>query len=141
MADPDNAGPYDVSPSGAISPGERVEIRFGQVSAGPANKDHYLRKIFGAAGGTDFVFIVNNSAELIRVDSKSGSTFVPPATSQNLTNGPYRSVAVINEGGADVNTGSTNKIAVETGNGPRGQEGGSFSVQDAVEDIVPGVTF
>lgn len=141
MADPSNAGPFTIGPSGQLPAGGSDSLRFAEVSAGPANKEGYLRKLFGARGGMDYVFIVNASAELITAETKSGSTAVPPATSQTLDAGPYRAVTVNNEGANPINTGADDRVAVEVGNGTRnpGEGSDTWSARDALDDVIPGL--
>lgn len=139
MADESNAGPFKVGLEGSLAAGETRVVEFAEVEAGPSQKFGYLRKIFGSLGGVDYVYIVNASGELITVETKSGATVVPSATSQNLDSGPYRSVKVTNEGANAINTGASDQIAIEVGNGPRtGSEGESFSTRDAINQIIPG---
>lgn len=138
MSDPSNAGPYTVGVDGTLSPDVTEEIRFSEVQAGPQNKYGYLRKIFGDKGGTDYIFIVNASGELIEVETKSGSSFIPEATSQPLTNGPFRSVKITNVGANDINTGDTDRVKVMTGNNTRETGAPKFSPRRALKDMVPG---
>lgn len=139
MADESNAGPFKVGLDGTLAAGETRVVEFAEVEAGPSQKFGYIRKIFGSVGGVDYVYIVNASGELITVETKSGATVVPSATSQNLDSGPYRSVKITNEGANSVNTGADDQIAIEVGNGPRsGDEGKSFSLRNAVNDAIPG---
>lgn len=138
MANPSNAGPYEVGPNGTLSAGETRSIQLDEVNAGPGNKEAFLRKIYGERGGVDFMFIVNTSGELISVETKGGKTFIPPATSQNLNNGPYTSLRVTNEGANAVNTGSGDKVVIEVGNGDRsGQE--PWTPSRAISDAIPGL--
>lgn len=140
MADQSNAGPFKVGLEGSLGPDQTKVIELSEVATGPANKEGYLRKIFGSLGGVDYLYIVNASSELISVETKSGATIVPSATSQNLDSGPYRALRVTNEGANTINTDASDQIAIEVGNGPRsGDEGKSFSVRKAVNDTVPGV--
>jgi len=140
MVEPSNAGPFDVSPEDPIDPGETFRVRFGEVEAGPAGKQGYLEKAYGRRGGLDYLFIVNTSPQLIKVESQAGVTFIPSATSQNLDEGPYRYLYVTNEGSGSVNNDSTDKVAVQVGNGERSQEqqGGTEStVGNFIDYLVP----
>lgn len=142
MADPNNAGPYEVGLNGSLAAGASTEILLSEVRAGAGDKKGFLRKVFGKRGGMDFIFIVNASGELISVEAKSGKTFIPPATSQNLTNGPYRQFTVINEGANSVNNNDDDRVAVEVGNNERRsapEDKPTFSARDALNDTVPGL--
>lgn len=142
MANESNAGPYEIGIEGTLSPGDEEEIRFTEVAAGPADKKGYLKKIFGDAGGLDYIFVVNASGELISFKTKGGGGIIPSATSQTLDSGPYRSITVKNEGGTDINTGGNDQVKVEVGNGKRVEnerEEAGFNIRDAAEDIVPGL--
>jgi len=141
MADPSNAGPYEIGVSGTLSAGETREYLLSEQSAGPANKFGYLRKVFGSRGGMDYIFVTNQSGEPIAVDSKGGRTPIPPATSLTLDTGPYTSLTVTNEGGSSINTSASDDVTVEVGNGPRQTDGGaSFSPVQALEDSIPGLS-
>lgn len=137
MANPSNAGPYDIGVDEILSPNETIEYQLAEVKAGPTNKKGYLRKLFGEKGGLDYLFVVNTSGELIKVETAGGQTIVPPATSQNLSNGPYQQLTVTNMGGVDVNTGSGDDIAIEVGNVTREEK--KFSARDALNDSIPGL--
>jgi len=139
MADPNNAGPFDVSPADPIAAGDTYRVRFGDVEAGPAGKPGYLEKVYGKREGLDYLFVVNNSPNLLKIESQGGTTFVPGATSQNIDEGPYRYAYVSNEGSSDVNTDSSDKVSVLVGNGEREpEEGARFSASNLVGDLVPG---
>lgn len=145
MADASNAGPYDIGPEEPLSPEEKRPIRFSEVSAGPSNSVGYLKKIYGDKGGLDFVFVVNTSGQPIAVYTRGGRTTVPPATSQPLSNGPYRSVSVENLGSSEINTGSGDMVSIEVGNGERPsaknerRKTPSFSARKALNDAIPGM--
>jgi len=140
MADPSNAGPFTVGVDGTLAPDTPQEIRFSEVAAGPRNRDGYLRKLFGEVGGMDYIFVVNGSGQLVQAETKGGASFVPPATSQPLTNGPFRAITVTNVGASNINTGDNDAVKVIVGNNDRSTETEqAFSARRAANEAIPGL--
>ena len=142
MADPNNAGPIDVSPTDPIPAGGDFTVMFNDVRAGPRDKEGYLRKLFGNKDGMDYLFVVNSSDQLLKVIASGDTTFIPPATSQNLDAGIYNKVTVENVGAQSVNNTEEDTLKILTGNGDRtteGNDGFTFSPRNAVSDLIPGV--
>lgn len=141
MANPDNAGPYTIGVDGVMEPNDTVPHLFSEVEAGPENKAGFLRKVFGDRGGMDFLFVVNASSNVVQISTKSGNSFLPPATSQTLDSGIYTSATVTNLGSTNINTGDDDQVKVIVGNSDRNTDNGpSFSPVRAVEDTIPGVS-
>jgi len=140
MADPSNAGPYEIGVDGTLQAGETVALPFEEAQVGPRQSRGYLEKLYGQAGGLDYIFIVNQSGEPITGSAGGGDFRVPSATSQTLDSGPYTGVTVTNAGSSDVNTGASDDVSVQVGNNIR-QDNPEFSTGQALSDLIPGVSF
>lgn len=135
---PSNVGPFDVTPSGAISVNQTVRIPISELTSPETGKRGYLRKYFGDNGGFDYVYVQNSSGEKVLVNTDGEEAIqVPPATSNNISGGAYTFVNITNIGGAEISDGDVN---VSVGNGPRqNEQAAQFSARNLAKDLIPGL--
>jgi len=137
--------------SSDIEVGETRTVNTRSLKAGPRNKEGGLTKYYGQRGGFDFVQVINQTNEILAVETDGGAQQdVPPNTSVNVSgSGPnadgyresasYTRVSVENTGIVNNSAANAEEISVAFGNQPRPEEAAKSGLAFEPLDFVPGL--